>query len=313
MAVCPNCTRENPENAVFCEACGSLMSGAYADTAPVEPAAVTRIRKIGGSGAMLFLAILQTLATALSIPNFTAYTNYSSNYLGFRFNFNFPIMAILTCIAFWLLYYTCKKPTGRLLSTGGLTILRAIKMIGMILDALAFTALLAATGLLAVVGSFYYYSSDYYVPIYLIAVLLSVGAGALILAFLYSLFAYRFLGSVKQTATSGFPACRSAAPLAVFSILSGVVSLVSSVLTFVFSEEINAMLYRILYAAEDLLAEAGQDILFDARITEQITVGGLNSIFSTIVAVCGAIGAILIGVLALRYRAAMRKNEASAE
>lgn len=307
MAVCPKCSRENPENAVFCEACGSLMSGAYADTAPVEPAAVTRIRKIGGSGAMLFLAILQTLTMVFSIPKVTAYSTYGGMQL--RFGFNFPLAAILTFVAFWMLYYTCKKPAGQLLSTGGITILRVLQMLSMILYALAFVIVLAVLGVLMVAGSFYYYSSDVYIPIYLAGAFLSIVVVGLLLAFLHRLFAYRFLGSVKQTATSGFSACRSAAPLAVFSILSGLISLASSVLTFIFSEEINALLSQFVYAVEDLLAESGQDIIFNSRLTDQITVGGLTSLLAVAAGLCGAIGAILIGVLAVRYRAAMWKAD----
>ena len=310
MAVCPSCSRENPENAVFCEVCGSLMSGAYTNTVPVEPAAVTRMRKIGGSGAMLCLAILQTLATVFSVPQVTTYSaGTSSSGASFGFHFNIPVIAVLLCISFWMLYYTCKKPAGQLLSTGGITLLRVILMIGMVLYVLAFALILAVSGLLAAFGLFSAYANDAFIPVSVILILLSASMTALVFLFLYCLFAYRFLGSVKQTATVGFPACRSAVPLAVFSILSGVASLATSALSFIFSEEINNAIFQLVYMIEDLLAEAGQDILFNARLTDQLTTGGLNSVLSSAAAVCGAVSAILIGVLALRYRASMRKAD----
>ena len=73
-----------------------------------------------------------------------------------------------------------------------------VTLLSMILYALAFVIVLAVLGVLMVAGSFYYYSSDVYIPIYLAGAFLSIVVVGLLLAFLHRLFAYRFLGCISD-------------------------------------------------------------------------------------------------------------------
>lgn len=309
MVNCPNCGKVNPENAVFCEICGTLMSGAYSDNVPVEPETVTKVRKIGASGLMLAIAILQTLTVIISIPDV--------RFIGSNVNFgvNFPIMQLLVCIAFWLIYSTAKKPVGQLVSTAGLTIIRVLEMISIVGASLGMVLMLllavfSAIGLSAPIdlGSYGFFNSDVSTFLVFIIAVSVIGMVSMIVTLIKSICAYRFAGSVKNTVQSGFPECRSAAPLAFFYIISGLISTVGAAYIFICKDQINMYIAQFISVIEDQLSYYGQDIML---VASHFNLAEATLYITLAVSVVSAVLSILVAAIILKYRKTMKVNQAA--
>ncbi len=231
MAFCPTCGKQNMEGAIFCEACGTLMTGSPAAHAvPAEPEAISRLRSIGSSSTFLALAILETAAVALSL----------------FFNGSFDLFGILTLISLWLIYATAKKPTGSLVNTSGVSILRTlaiIEMVCVIIGLVCICLCLLVFGILQtnpealgeIDSEFPFFSSM--VPFCLI--LFSACLVVLVLALLQAIFASRYYGSLRATLQTGFPSLRSAKAFGVITLISGVFSFLETLLQFIFQDTIQ--------------------------------------------------------------------------
>lgn len=294
MAVCPNCGKENATNAIFCEACGTLMSGSYNKDVPLEPEVITKVRRIGGSGLMLAIAIIQSIVVAFSIPSLEG------------FGINFPITSIFSCIAFWLIYYTCKKPQGYLISTSGVTILRVFSMLGII----GFSILLFAVAVLSValpsLASYYentVNTSEYGASfvLYLGGIVAGCAAVGVLLGLLKMIFSFRFYGSVSETVKSGFPVCKSAAPLAVFLMIGGIFSALGSVAALIFNGVINEYLQTFLTQMQTFLTQYG------AETNVQYSFSGLSIYLESLITLLTAALSIMGAVIILRYRSQVKE------
>lgn len=263
MRICPSCGQFNDDPAVFCSNCGY----AFPQRAPSEqqtpvppppseqvPAYIPQppypqtgyyapplcspltdgLRSLAGSTSLLVLAILFTVSPALQLIRGL-----------FGGKFTLPI-DILVCIGLWLLYSAAKsKPSP--LPTTGITLIRIVQIISLVLACIVFGIIaVTAIALLAGYSMFGNALSHFNWNGLDIPNLAGTGLGILLfvvavtgaLFIIYEVIIIKFIGSIYQTVKTGYPSSRFApavrvfcyinAGFAIFQLLSSVPALVTS-------------------------------------------------------------------------------------
>ena len=318
MAKCPTCNVEQEEGTVFCASCGALMSGAYdSNNVPNETGILTKIRTLGSSPLMLVIALLNTLLLAGGLVK--AFMTFAQNpSSGFTFGMSFP--GILVCIALWLIYSTCKKPAGSILSTSGVTIIRVLKIISLITSIILLILTIGmgvvVIGFIASNGANIDFSQSTVTQETVTSYISGVTAGLVLCAFfwmLYNIFGVRFFGSVSRTAKTGFPESKSALPLAIFKILLGLASLGGIYALMNASAFIDPYMPSITAALESAATESNIP-LSPALITgylESLSMGNPLFVLTVVTSIVSALYFILSAVAVLNYRKAVNEEKAN--
>lgn len=305
MSTCPNCGRVESDNAVFCESCGTMLKAAPANNAPLEPPLITMLRGIGGSGLMLTLAILYTISTAYSL--FTSFANIAGG------SFSLPIFEIIFCISIWSVYGTCKRPVGMLISTGGITAIRTVKIIQLVLVVIAAVLVLAAVSLMLFVFGVSVTEATYNIGISdsaliaIFTIIMAAAAAFMVLDIIITVFAVRFYGSVRDSLKSGFPYCRSALPYGIFTMIGGIITVISSVMQIAFLPSINEFKLLMIDVLSDIVASSDIDIRLDGNMLYSMMPSDISSVITAALGAVGGVCLIIVAVLVFRYRNAVKQ------
>ncbi len=239
--ICPKCGREIPDGTI-CPCSSGLLSS--------NPT-LQVIKSIGSSPLFLAAVLLHTLSAVFSIiiafnpsaaavdvqrflydmgmdPELLQYVNGGTTSVVSVIASS--IVTLLVTLALWLLYATCRNRQTGNISTGGLTILKVITMLGII--GLCIVALtLVASGIFLLIGSADE-SSLYGRGFAIIGAAFFVAALVFILMIFYQISLYRALSLVKKASLTGMPNNRVSGFLIVmlwivgiFSIIGGLVEL----------------------------------------------------------------------------------------
>lgn len=308
MANCPNCNHPQPENAIFCEMCGAMVTTDETVATPLEPPLITALRGVGGSGVMLLLAILNTLSLVINLAQglISFLGSFSS---GVSVSFSFPLFEIIICICAWSIYATCKKPVGSLISTGGITALRVIKIIKIVLSVLCLLliALLIVVLALASGERSDYYGAEVSGILVLCAVVFAVVFVVLFIDMIVSIMTVRFYGGVQETLRSGFPYCRAALPLGILTMIGGIISAVAAVFQAIFSELIMGLFSQYIYWLDDIITSTDLDIRLSNELAGAIP-GQLSIISGAFINLIQAVVMILMAVMIFKYRKTVKNH-----
>ena len=318
MANCPVCNLEQKEGAVFCEDCGAIMTGAYASSnVSAETGIISKIRALGASSLMMIITILSTLLLVCSIvSSFINFSRNGSNIL----SSSVSLPLLLTSIALWLIYATCKKPDGNILSTAGITIIRVVRIISLIISIVGLV-ISAFAGVIVIAfaatdGAGIDFGEHAGVAANLTDLLIALVAGIIFMVFicmLYNIFAVRFFGSVSKTARTGFPVTKSALPLAVFQLLGGVVSIAGIWGLMNMSATLQPYMPDIMTAVGGAASEWNVIIPADTVTDFLKTFTVANPVFIMMMAsmIITALYRILSGAAIIGYRKAVNEEKAN--
>ena len=224
--ICPKCGRNVPDGAV----CPCSMGAPALSSNP----ALHVIKTVGSSGRFLAAAALMTAVPLLSIIGALFMQVDLSGLLYYLYELDidpevlYLIMAntsrtslvsavfatapaILTAVALWLLYATCRDRQSGNISTAGLTICRVLAILSIILYcllALLLVVVLVIVLIAAAAGGFDDLAYDSYGATVLVtfcAVALLVLAGVIALLICYQVCIVKTIGRIKATAMSGVP------------------------------------------------------------------------------------------------------------
>lgn len=169
--ICPNCGREIPDGTV----CPCMLEGQSMQPALSDNPAVNVLKTVGSSPMSLALAILFSLSALLSILSTAATSDTLSSMLYYFSSIGVDttmlyqmmdsvrstsviqailgsIPAILTAVAAWIHYCTCRSTASGNISTAGLTIYKVLRYISMI--ALCLVALLGVSAVVLLIFVF---------------------------------------------------------------------------------------------------------------------------------------------------------------
>lgn len=302
MATCPNCKYPQPDGAIFCEHCGTMLSTDSAVNVPLEPPLITKLRKVGASGVMLALAVFYTIS--LGVQLVSGFIQLMSG------SISLPIFPIIICIALWAIYLTAKKPTGTLVSTGGVTALFVLQIIDAVLMGLCALLFILCTAIFGVMGNSpsleAELGSDFVTLVQFFTLFFAAFVVLCVVELVICIWGVRFYSSVRSTLQTGFSYCKSAAPFAVFMLLGGIFSVVLGVAYILFSSSLGALMQDLAYGLESMIASMDSDI----RLTQDIysTLPGVGTwILSGVQSLIAGIAGILGGVMIFKYRKAVKE------
>lgn len=214
---CPNCGRTVPDG-MQC----SCMSSVQYSSNP----AVNVLKREGASVRFLVLAILLSVSAVLSFFSTSTTSNYFLEELYYRTDIGWnvydamsnvmgnvfaAIPAILMAIGLWMFYASCKNVSHGGVSTSGLTIIKVLMIISMVILCIAGFIIVIAGFVMSFNSSYFFddYSS-YYSPFYGIGAGIIIGAIFIVAALLALMIVYitriiKIINRVKRVAQTGMP------------------------------------------------------------------------------------------------------------
>lgn len=261
MKTCPGCGTSVPEEATFCPQCGKSLGeqteapryqNAPASPPPAagaEPPAVQAMRRLFGSPLYLVVAIGYTVTVVSNLISLlltstglmaessawmTALdgaTGWSGDVSG-TMNTTFwssltwsvvgQIPSILNTAALWMLYTTARDRSGAPFKTAGLTILRVLQIIILVMVGIMLALVLVLLGLALTTASFGE-NSGVFTP--LIAMALFIVVVAVVLVMLYGIKFIATIDSFRKTIWTGRVQGCISLYVAVCAILGGILML----------------------------------------------------------------------------------------
>lgn len=261
MKTCPGCGNPVPEEATFCPHCGKPLEtqadGPHYQSAPAgpppaaggEPPAIQTVRQLFGSPLHLAVAIAYTVTvvsnllsllistTGVMTGNLTWMTDLTGTagwngemssvmntalWSSLLWSFISQIPAILNLVALWMLYTTARDRSGAPFKTAGLTILRTLQIIILVLVGLLLVVMLGLVVVaLAVAGLGE--NGEVFAPLMgaMLVILVIIAA----LAMLYGVQFIRSMDSIRKTVWTGTVQGSISLFVAVFTILGGILML----------------------------------------------------------------------------------------
>lgn len=302
MANCPNCNFSQPDGAIFCERCGTMLNTSVAANAPLEPPLITRLRQIGASGVMSVLVILYTVMLGIQLVD--SFVLFASG------SISLPIVPIIICIALWTIYLTAKKPNGSLVSTGGVTALFVLQILNAVLSGLCALLSMLCTAIFGIASGSATLEAELGSELSTVMLVCMVLFGVIfvfmLLNLLISIWGARFYSGVRNTLQTGFPYCKSAAVFGVFMLLGGIFSLVLGLGYIVFSSALGGLMQNLVYGLESLVASIDSDIRMATDIYS--TLPGMTAwIFSGVQTILAGVCSILASVMIFKYRKVVKE------
>ena|GEM_PF-112240 len=213
---CPNCGRTLPDG-MQC----SCMSAAQYSSNP----AVNVLKREGASVRFLVLAILLSVSAVLSIFASSTTSNYFWDELYYNTYMDWDVYnalssvmnnvfaaipTILMAVGLWMFYASCRNVSHGGVSTSGLTIIKVLMIIAMVLLCFVGFIVLIAGFVMALNPSFFYDYGSYYNSYYnfgtgIIIFAVFIIAAVLALMIVYLTRIIKIINRVKRVAKTGMP------------------------------------------------------------------------------------------------------------
>lgn len=245
MKTCAACGKSIPDDASFCPLCGRPVPPPPGG----EPPALQTVRRLFGSPLHLAVAIAYTVTVASNLlsllisttgvvtggaawlTDLTGTTGWAGEmssvmntaiWSSLLWSFIIQIPSILNMVALWMLYTTARDRSGAPFKTAGLTIIRTIQIIVLVLVGVLMVAMLGLLGLaMATVG--FGENNEVFAP--LVGAMLLILVILVALVMLYGVQFVRSVDSIRKTVWTGTVQGGISLYVAVGAILGGILML----------------------------------------------------------------------------------------